>query len=107
MASSDVCLILYHNAAFGIDEAEKAMPSNLVVERFGDVLHVRWDADDDVVLQVRAVTGISARDGRVLWDGDLPEEVERFPRAFEISFDDLEEVLQDAINTLIDVQVSL
>jgi hypothetical protein len=106
MASSEVCLILYHDSSIGIDEAAAAMPRNLTVERRGDVLHVRWTADSEHEIRIRAVSGVSARDGRVRWHRTLPEEVALFPRAFEISFDDLDAALDD-INVLIDVQCTL
>lgn len=103
MASSEVCLILYHDPHIGIDEAEAALGSYIVARR-GDVLHFRWP--NGPVLRIRAINAVSARDGRVSWHLNLPTPVDRFPRAFEISFDDLEEVL-DEINTLIDAQATL
>jgi hypothetical protein len=103
MASREVCLILYHDPAIGIDEAEKAL-AGVLRKRSGDVLHISFHSDSPI-LRVRAINAV-ARDGRVVWDRDLPEPVARFPRAFEISFDDLDEVLDD-INTLIDAQCTL
>jgi hypothetical protein len=103
MASSEVCLILYHDPRIGIDEAEAALGSNIVA-RHANVLYFRWD--DGPVLRIRALNAVSARDGSVSWHLNLPAPVNQFPRAFEISFDDLEEVL-DEINTLIDAQSEL
>ena len=104
MASREVCLVLYHDPTIGIDEAAKAL-SSLAVERRGDVLHVRWKAGRDPELRVRAVSAVRP-DGSVRWERDLPEPVAEFLYAFEISFDDLEEVL-DETNALIDVQLTL
>jgi hypothetical protein len=106
MPSSDVCLILYHDPSIGIDEAAEALSKRVEVERNGDVLHARRSAGTEPVLRVRAVSAVSPGDGRVRWDRDLPDAVAAFRRAFEVTFDELDETL-DEINTLIEVQATL
>src|SRR5262245_27382193 len=109
MSASSVCLILFRDAHLGLDEAVHLLSDRgLCVRREGDSLAVRWDQGKGPVLTVGLVGGEVIRQ-------EAEEIGEGTPHAaalsgcdarFEISFDDLDEVL-DEINTLIEVQCTL
>jgi hypothetical protein len=99
-------LVFYHKPGFGIDEAERALASgqgrDLSRTRRGDVLAVRWK--EGPVLFVRHTVGeVVAEELALLGDNPHAEGLAACDALFEVSFLDLDEVLDESIS-LLDVQ---
>jgi hypothetical protein len=102
------CLILFHKVGFGINQALEALAGKgvLSVARMAEILAVRWGQGP--VLFVRHAAGKLVAEELALIGKDSPHAaaLSRCNALFEVSFLDLEEVL-DEINTLIEVQCTL
>jgi hypothetical protein len=100
-------LILYHKPGFGIGEAEKALAGGrLSLSRRDDVLAVRWEQGPELFIR-HAVGEVVAQEVALLGD-DHPhtEGLAACDALFEVSFLDLDEVLDESIS-LVDVQWTL
>ncbi len=107
MKTVDRSLILFHNPTFGLVEAHAALSkTGLTVTPQNESLIVRWY--DGPLLTVRYFHGaqIASQIQRFGRGTDYSTQLARFDSLFEITFDDLDEVL-DEINTLIEVQATL
>ncbi|MEU6073480.1 hypothetical protein [Micromonospora sp. NPDC047074] len=76
--------------------------SSMVVAEEDDRFTVRWSDGPEMLVTFDAGPQVAAEAAEVADAYDLPE-MAAFDRRFEVSFDDLDEVL-DEINTLIEVQ---
>lgn len=99
-------LVFYHKTGFGIDEAERALVlgrgHQLTRARRGDVLAVRWKTGP--TLFIRHATGkVVAQEIALLGENSDAELLVGCNALFEVSFLDLEEVLDESIS-LLDLQ---
>jgi hypothetical protein len=108
MESNERSVVFFHRPGFGLDQADAALrQSKLTVLREGETVAVFWD-EQSPRLFVRFVQGEGVRKDAVKISRGtlLAGLMNGFDSAFEISFRDLDEVL-DEINTLIEVQTIL
>lgn len=99
-------LVFYHKPGFGIDQAEQALATGrgkqLKRARRGDVLAVRWKKGP--VLFIRQAAGdVVAQEVRLLGNNPHAEGLSECDALLEVSFLDLDEVLDESIS-LLDVQ---
>jgi hypothetical protein len=110
MPSSYKSIILFPLANFGLDQAQTALAERgwLAVQREGDALIVKPKHDDNPVLRVRFASGdaVQRSTNAIAMTTPHGERVRLCTARFEITFDDLDEVL-DEINTLIEAQLTL
>lgn len=101
------CFILFHKPEFQLENAADALRSRgLVVDSQANALKVTWG--DGPQLRVHFARGAEVRqEAEDIGAGTRYTEMFKgFDSRFEISFDDLNAVL-DEINTLIEVQICL
>jgi hypothetical protein len=99
-------LVFYRRPGFGIDQAERALATGrgkqLKRDRRDDVLAVRWKKGP--VLFIRHAAGeVVAQEVRLLGDNPHAEGLSECEALFEVSFLDLDEVLDESVS-LLDVQ---
>jgi hypothetical protein len=100
-------LVLYHKPGFGIGEAERALAGDrgrrLSLRRRDDVLAVRWKQGPE--LFIRHAVGEAVAQEVALLGNDHPhtEGLSACDALFEVSFLDLDEVLDESIS-LVEVQ---
>jgi len=105
MESAEKSLIYFHKPGMGLEQVAAPLAAGgLTVTRDGDLLRVRW-AGKGPELRVRHVQGERIRLDAVQKGrgSELEPLMRTLDSAFEISFDSLDEVL-DETNTLIEVQ---
>jgi hypothetical protein len=99
-------LVFYRKPGFGIDQAERALASGqgrkLTRARRGDVLAVRWKNGPALFIR-HAVGEVVAHEVALLGDNPYEEGLAGCDALFEVSFLDLDEVLDESIS-LLDVQ---
>lgn len=95
---------VYFTGQATLADAARRLSSMVVAEEKGRFT-VRWSDGPEMLVTFDAGPQVAAEAAEVADAYDLPE-MAAFDRRFEVSFDDLAEVL-DEINTLIDVQVHL
>lgn len=105
MENAEKSLIYFHKPGVDLKQAQDSLAARgMTVTRDGETLRVRWGGEGPE-LRVRVVQGERIRlDAIQKARGTLLEPLMRtLDTAFEISFDNLDEVL-DETNTLIEVQ---
>ena len=96
---------VYFRGAASLDDAARALPKSMEIQRDGECLVVRWGSGPELVIGLSAEEHVPIEAAEVAEDHGLPELVD-CDRRFEVSFDDLEAVL-DETNTLAEVQMTL
>src|SRR5262245_61721647 len=104
---ADQSTVFFHKPGFGLDQAEQALrETTMTIARKGDSLSVVWEDGPELTVRYRRGEEVRREAIRVSGDSILAGMMREFDSAFEISFDDLDEVL-DEINTLIETQTTL
>jgi hypothetical protein len=99
-------LVFYRKPGFGIDQAEQALAAGrgerLKRARRGDVLAVRWR--NGPVLFIRHATGdVVAPEVTLVGENPHAQELARCDSLFEVSFEDVNEAVEDSV-ALMDVE---
>jgi hypothetical protein len=102
-----VSSVYFRSGALSLGDAARALSERgLSVTQDGERLHVRWDGGPELRVYLARYPWVrqeAAEAGEGTWHA---EEMGQCDARFEISFDSLNEVL-DEINTLIEVQATL
>src|SRR5438445_3244081 len=102
-----VCLIYFRSGKCDLDSAERVLSERgLTVSRASDFLDVRWENGPRLRVAVTQGERVQEEAAELAESYTHAYEVGQCDARFEITFDELEEVL-DEINTLIEVQAAL
>jgi len=100
-------LIYFRDPAFGLDEAYRVLKERgLSIQRDADDLKVQWQEGPVLFVKLTRGKGVQEEAAAVGEGTPHAKVMQGCDARFEISFDDLEEVL-DEMNTLIEVQATL
>lgn len=101
------CSVLFHKPGFGLDEAKVLLGERgLLVESYRRGLTLKWHDGLSLRLYFDRSENVRREVGEIAEGTPYQEALGSFDTRFEIVFDDLEEVLDEA-NTLIEVQIAL